>query len=59
MNDHGLGASGPGLSLLAGLAFGNQRRLERLDPVGKMLVVIGTDPIQPQSQATVMSSRSG
>ena len=28
-------------------------------PSGRMSVVIGTDAIQPQSQATVMSSRSG
>jgi hypothetical protein len=35
MCHHGLGPSGPGVSLLVGLALGNQCRLERLDPVGE------------------------
>jgi hypothetical protein len=35
MGHHGLGPSGPGLGLPAGLALGNQCRLERLDPVGE------------------------
>jgi len=35
MRHHGLGPSGPGLGLVAGLALGDQCRFKRLDPVGE------------------------
>ena len=35
MRHHGLGPSGPGLGLLAGLALGGQCCFERVDPVGE------------------------
>jgi hypothetical protein len=59
MRDHSLGASGASLGLLAGLALGDQRRCERLDPVGEN---VGCDRHGRDSTTIaghVISSRNG